>query len=139
MRFLTKPKLMAVLPPIAASTMPKSVVGTAHQERPRLNVLAASPTTSVTVPPPKATTKLDRVTPCACHPVHNNSSVSVLLMDSPPGRLMVWCGMFVAARIPSRQCSTRGGGKFESATKMTTSGRSVLMSSRAGAGMGAYI
>ena len=45
---------MAVLPPIAASTWPTSVVGAAIHAMPRRNVAAANPVASVTVPPPTA-------------------------------------------------------------------------------------
>ena len=46
----------AVLPPIAASTWPTSVVGTATHGTPRRYVAAAKPAVSVSAPPPSATT-----------------------------------------------------------------------------------
>ena len=52
--------LIAVLPPIAASTCPTSVDGTASQGRPRRNVAAAKPPTSVMEPPPAHTTTSPR-------------------------------------------------------------------------------
>ena len=55
-RFFPSGMSMPVLPPIAASTWPTSVVGTATHGTPRRYVAAANPATSVVQPPPRATT-----------------------------------------------------------------------------------
>ena len=52
-RFLPSGMSMPVLPPIAASTWPTSVVGTATHGTPRRYVAAANPATSVVQPPPR--------------------------------------------------------------------------------------
>src|SRR5581483_2706793 len=55
-RFLPFAVSTPVLPPIAASTCPTSVVGTATHGTPRRYVAAAKPAGSVSAPPPSATT-----------------------------------------------------------------------------------
>ncbi len=55
-RFLPSGRLTPVLPPIAASTMPSSVVDTCTTGVPRCHEAAAKPATSVTIPPPTPTT-----------------------------------------------------------------------------------
>ena len=52
MRFLPSGRLTPVLPPIAASTIPSSVVATCTTGTPRWYDAAAKPATSVTMPPP---------------------------------------------------------------------------------------
>src|SRR5207244_4181831 len=54
-RFLPSGRLTAVFPPIAASTRPTSVVGTATHRIPRRKAAAANPAASVVQPPPNAT------------------------------------------------------------------------------------
>src|SRR5436305_1243423 len=54
---------MPVLPPIAASTWARSVVGTCTSGRPRSSVAAAKPARSPTTPPPSATTGVRRAIP----------------------------------------------------------------------------
>ena len=54
-RFLPSGRLTAVFPPIAASTWPTSVVGTATHRIPRRKAAAANPAASVVQPPPNAT------------------------------------------------------------------------------------
>ena len=62
-RFLPSGRFTPVLPPMAASTMPRSVVGTCTTGTPRWYAAAANPATSVTSPPPTATTTSARVRP----------------------------------------------------------------------------
>ncbi len=51
--FFSPPKFMPVFPPTLASTMASSVVGMFMKFIPRLNVDAAKPPRSVTIPPPR--------------------------------------------------------------------------------------
>ena len=66
--------LIAVLPPIAASTWPTSVDGTASHGTPRRNVAAANPPTSVTEPPPAHTITSLRSSSHAASARHTRSS-----------------------------------------------------------------
>ena len=61
--FFSPLKLIPVLPPTDASTMASSVVGMLMKFTPRLNVDAANPPKSVTMPPPRFTTHEWRVAP----------------------------------------------------------------------------
>ena len=58
-------QLMPVLPPQAASTMARVVVGMCATRSPRFQTAAANPTASLRAPPPQVSTKDDRVRPCA--------------------------------------------------------------------------
>ena len=62
-RFLPSAVLMPVLPPTAASTMPRSVVGICTTGTPRSQVAAANPARSVVAPPPTPTIASVRVKP----------------------------------------------------------------------------
>ena len=53
--FLKLSRFMPVFPPTEASTMARSVVGILMKSMPRLNVEAANPPRSVTMPPPRLT------------------------------------------------------------------------------------
>ena len=59
-RFFAGPRLAPVFPPTAASTIESVVVGTANQRTPRANTEAANPARSLVMPPPIATTTLER-------------------------------------------------------------------------------
>ena len=74
-RFFPSGRSIAVLPPIAASTWPTSVVGTATQSIPRKYVAAAKPATSVVQPPPSATSVPDRSSRSACQSASSDSTV----------------------------------------------------------------
>ena len=76
--------LIAVLPPIAASTWPTRVEGTAIHGRPRRNVAAAKPPTSVTEPPPAHTTTSLRSSSCSARARQMRSSDGSDLTASPP-------------------------------------------------------
>ncbi len=80
--FLAPGRSIAVLPPMAASTWPTRVVGTATQAMPRMYVAAARPARSVVHPPPRATTVPSRPIPIERH---SRSSVAVDLAASPGG------------------------------------------------------
>ena len=62
-RFLPSGRLTPVLPPMAASTIASSDVATCTTATPRCHTAAANPATSVTSPPPTATTTSSRVSP----------------------------------------------------------------------------
>ena len=88
---------MAVLPPIAASTWPTSVVGTATQGTPRRKVAAANPATSVVQPPPSATI------------VPSRSSRSARQSRSSDGdrlRLLAAGLVHATSRSPSASCAS---------------------------------
>ena len=74
-RFFPSGRSIAVLPPIAASTWPTSVVGTATQSIPRKYVAAAKPATSVVHPPPSATSVPERSSRSACQSASSDSTV----------------------------------------------------------------
>src|SRR5438034_1130639 len=73
---------MAALPPIAASTWPTRVVGTATQSIPRRYVAATKPATSVVQPPPKATSVPPRSSR-SCR--QRRSAVATVFASSPAG------------------------------------------------------
>src|SRR5205085_11707087 len=62
-RFFPSGRLTPVFPPMAASTWPSKVVGTATHRTPRWYTAAAKPAVSVTTPPPTATTTSPRLSP----------------------------------------------------------------------------
>ncbi len=63
--------------------MPSSVVGTCTTAIPRWYTAAANPATSVTTPPPTATTQSARVRPQRLHAAHRSSTVARVLASSP--------------------------------------------------------
>ncbi len=76
---------MPVLPPIDASTMPSSVVGTWMRRMPRSQVAATKPARSVTAPPPNPMTASERVKsdcPITCQ---QNAATSTRLPASASG------------------------------------------------------
>lgn len=75
--------LTPVFPPIAASTIPTSVVDTCTTGTPRCQEAAAKPATSVTIPPPTPTTTSLRVSPMRAKPRLNVSMVASDLCSSP--------------------------------------------------------
>ena len=81
-RFLPPGRSTAVLPPIAASTWPTSVVGTATHGTPRMYVAAANPARSVVQPPPSPTTVPSRPIRSARQ---SRSRTAIALAASPGG------------------------------------------------------
>src|SRR5581483_10241967 len=96
-RFLPSGMSMPVLPPIAASTCPTSVVGTAAHRTPRRYVAAAKPATSVVHPPPKATTVPSRSRRSS---LQRRATTAVCFACSPAGSSCVVC-----SRAPSASCA----------------------------------
>src|ERR1035437_3511457 len=84
-RFLPCAVLMPVLPPTAASTMARSVVGTWTTVTPRSHVAATNPARSVTVPPPTPTTASERVRSHRPMAAHSDAATSADLASSPSG------------------------------------------------------
>ena len=82
-RFFPSGRSIAVLPPIAESIWPSSVVGICTSGTPRWYVAAAKPAASPTTPPPSAATTSVRCIPTAASQRHIDSSVTVLFDDSP--------------------------------------------------------
>jgi len=78
-------KLIPVFPPTAASTAPKSVVGMLMYLIPRLNVAAAKPPKSVTIPPPRLMSSEWRVAPFSVKCLHTNERFSIFLFVSLAG------------------------------------------------------
>ena len=76
---------MPVFPPMAASTIPATVVGIASQSIPRNHEAAAKPAKSVIAPPPIATIPSERVKPAAPSQFHTIVRVCELLAASPSG------------------------------------------------------
>ena len=70
---------MPVLPPVEASTMASSVVGTLTQLMPRLKVAAAKPPRSVTIPPPIHISVERRVAPVCDRKRHTSASDAMSL------------------------------------------------------------
>ncbi len=85
-RFLPSGRSMPTFPPIAASTCPTSVEGTATQSIPRRYVAAANPTTSVVEPPPSATSIEERSSSSARQ---RRSTAAGDFAASPPGTTCV--------------------------------------------------
>ena len=81
--FFRPSRLMPVFPPTAASTMASSVVGKFTQAMPRLNVAAANPPRSVTMPPPRQTSSERRDAPPAERARHTSESEPSVLCSSP--------------------------------------------------------
>ena len=81
-RFLPSGRSSAVLPPIAASTWPTSVDGTATQRTPRRYVAATNPAASVVQPPPSATTIPERSRRSA---LQSRVAASIVFASSPSG------------------------------------------------------
>ena len=88
MLFLMPPKLMAVLPPIEASTIASSVVGTLIWRMPRLNPADTYPPRSQTHPPPRLTMTLPVSAPLSSSVCHTCAATSRLLHSSPAGTSM---------------------------------------------------
>ncbi len=91
---------MPVLPPTAASTADSRVVGMFMNRIPRLNVAAAKPPRSVTIPPPKLTMTEPRVAPPPVRVVHTSSSERMFLLLSPAPMVMIFAS--AAARLSFR-------------------------------------
>ena len=68
---------------MAASTWPSRVVGTCTTSTPRWYTAAANPATSVTIPPPTATTASWRVIPHWDQARHSSSTAASVLVSSP--------------------------------------------------------
>ena len=99
--FFSPPRLMPVLPPAEASTIASRVVGTLMKRMPRLNVEAAIPPRSVTMPPPTFMSSEWRVAPCRLRCVHTWVSDSMFLFVSPA--LMVITSGLCAVIAPLRR------------------------------------
>ena len=79
---------MPVLPPTAASTMPRTVVGTAIQRTPRSQVAATKPARSVVAPPPTPTSTSLRVKPDWPSAFQQYAATSAVLDSSAFGSWM---------------------------------------------------
>ena len=88
-----------VLPPIPASTCASSVVGICKTGMPRMKIEARNPPTSVTMPPPKATTMLERSPPRATISSASLSTSSRRLRSSPPAKNRTSCLRAPSARV----------------------------------------
>ena len=86
-RFLPLAVLIPVLPPMAASTWPVSVVGTAIQRTPRRYVAATKPATSVVEPPPNPTMVPRRSIGSS---PQSRSTTARLFAASPAGTVPAW-------------------------------------------------
>ena len=84
-RFLPSGMLTAVLPPIAASTMPSSVVGTSTTRTPRSQVAATNPARSQAAPPPMPTMQSARPMRCSASLDHSRAATAICLAASPSG------------------------------------------------------
>ncbi len=80
--------LMPVLPPTAASTIARTVVGTATQRTPRSQVAATKPARSVVAPPPTPTTTSVRVKPDCPRAFQQYAATSTVLASSAFGTWM---------------------------------------------------
>ena len=76
---------MAVLPPMAASTMASKVVGTWMKGSPRMKMEARKPATSPTTPPPRAMTGVRRWAPRARSSRARRWTTAQVLARSPGG------------------------------------------------------
>ncbi len=77
--------LIAVLPPIAASTIASSVVGIRTRRTPRNHVAATNPARSVTAPPPSPTIESQRDIRRAASRDHSADATPMSLAASPAG------------------------------------------------------
>ena len=102
-RFFPSSVLMPVLPPIAASTIPTSVVGTATHRTPRRCVAATKPATSVVEPPPKPTIQPSRPIPSS---LHRRSTTASVFASSPLGTTWVVAGASSQCRAAARLVSS---------------------------------
>ena len=76
---------MPVLPPIAASTIPSTVVGMVTNFTPRNQVAATKPARSVVAPPPSPTTASDRVKPAVPSTDQHRAATAAVLAASASG------------------------------------------------------
>ena len=84
-RFLPSGRSKPVLPPVEASTIESSVVGTLIQSIPRIQVADAKPTRSPVTPPPTAATRSRRPSPAAANALQSDETVPTFLWRSPEG------------------------------------------------------
>ena len=84
-RFLPSGRSHPVLPPVDASTIARSVVGTFTQSMPRIQVAAAKPVRSLVTPPPNEHTTSLRPSPFAANAFQSPHTVSIVLCCSPLG------------------------------------------------------
>ncbi len=89
---------MPVLPPIAASTMPASVVGTCTIRTPRSQLAATQPARSVVAPPPSPTSASLRVKPTWPSTPKQNPATASVLASSASGTSMACASNPAAAR-----------------------------------------
>ena len=87
--FFSPLKLMPVFPPTDASTIANKVVGILMNAMPRLNVEAANPPKSVTMPPPKLISNDFRLAPCSSKAFHTCCRESKFLWMSPAGMVIM--------------------------------------------------
>ena len=97
--FFSPPKFTPVFPPTEASTIERRVVGILINLMPRLNVEAANPPRSVTIPPPRFIISEWRVAPMRC------SSPHTWLIDSSP-LLVSPAGMVIIPALSAIDCTT---------------------------------
>ena len=88
-RFLPSGRSQPVLPPVEASTIASSVVGTLIQPMPRIHVAAAKPVRSPVTPPPRATTVSFRPSPAFANEVQSEATVPMVLWRSPDGMVAI--------------------------------------------------
>ena len=88
-RFLPSGRLTPVFPPMAASTWASSVVGTFTYAMPRRKTDAAKPATSLTTPPPSATTASRRDNPKRAKSRHSCSTTASVFAPSPSSTMKV--------------------------------------------------
>ena len=83
--FFAPGRSQPVLPPVEASTIDSSVVGTFTQRMPRIQVAAAKPVMSPVTPPPTATAKSSRPRPARWNARQISWTVSSVFVSSPAG------------------------------------------------------
>ncbi len=114
-RFLPVARLIPVLPPTAASTMPSTVVGTVTRRTPRSQLAATNPARSVVAPPPNPTTASLRVNPAAASRSQQSASTSAVFACSASGSSIgnTSASMFSA----NRAACARSAGAYSTATR----------------------
>ncbi|CAB4582715.1 unannotated protein [freshwater metagenome] len=103
-KFFPYSLLIAVLPPIAASTAPATVVGIAIQSIPRNHDAAAKPAKSVVAPPPIPMIRSLRVNPAAPSQSQIFKSVALLFPDSPSGIGKNKTSVSVSGKFLTKSC-----------------------------------
>ena len=83
--FLASGRSHPVLPPVEASTIASSEVGTLIQRMPRIHAAAAKPVMSPTTPPPTATAKSPRPSSAERNARQMDMTVSIVFVSSPAG------------------------------------------------------